>query len=140
MSQLDTKKKIRPKLGPNILMRLRFVQSPAQLQTTPGGNTGKGYELVTTNEEGDTEGAGDVELGRVNATAAASPVGTKAVPSEAAEADASAGGEAEETAPLKTPSSPTTPTGSSKKNKGTEAKFTSLVSGTKAPEDTTVAL
>jgi len=125
-------------------MRLRFVQSPAQLQTMPGGNTGKGYELVTTNEEGDTEGAGDVELGRVNATASASPVGTQAVPSEAAEAEAdvSAGGEAEaeETAPLKTPSSPTTHTGSSKKNKGTEAKFTSLVSGTKAPEDTTVAL
>eukprot|EP01032_Pedospumella_encystans_P022520 gene22520-25516_t len=41
LSQLDTKKKIRPKLGPNILMRLRFVQSPAQLQATPGGNTGK---------------------------------------------------------------------------------------------------
>jgi len=123
-------------------MRLRFVQSPAQLQTMPGGNTGKGYELVTTNEEGDTDGAGDVELGRVNVTAAASPVGTHAVPFKAAEAEAdvSAGGEAEETAPLKTLSSPTTPTGSSKKNKGTEAKFTSLVSGTKAPEDTTVAL
>ena len=131
LSQLDTKKKIRPKLGEGILLRLRFVQSAAQL-TAAGGSTGKGYELVTAE---DNDNAGDVELGRAVATnesAASAAEGGAAVQAE------SASGKSEPTkvSPMNTA---TTPTGSTKSKK-TEAAFTSLVTGTKSPEDTTVAL
>jgi len=135
LSQLDTKKKIRPKLGEGILLRLRFVQSAAQL-TAAGGSTGKGYELVTS-DEGDNEGAGDVELGRAVATSEEPAESANAAGGSAARSE-SASGKSDPTkvSPMNTA---TTPTGSTKSKK-TEAAFTSLVTGTKSPEDTTVAL
>lgn len=107
------------------------MQSAAQL-TAAGGSTGKGYELVTAE---DNDNAGDVELGRAVATnesAASAAEGGVAVQAE------SASGKSEPTkvSPMNTA---TTPTGSTKSKK-TEAAFTSLVTGTKSPEDTTVAL
>lgn len=98
------------------------MQSAAQL-AAPGGSTGKGYELVTSE---DNEGAGDVELGRAVATE-----------EDAAGAGVAAGAVTESASGKMNTS--TTPTGSTKSKK-TEAAFTSLVTGSKSPEDTTVAL
>ena len=60
LDQLDTKKKVRPKLGINVMMRLRFVQSAAQREgpeALPNGGK-EGYALVSS--DGD---AGAAALG-----------------------------------------------------------------------------
>ena len=122
LDQLDTKKKIRPKLGTDIQMRLRFVQSSSQRDASgpvPGGKSG--YALVST----DGESGGN--LGADQSIGSPSDVGVEMAPVTSASAE--------------TPSSPKgTPmpisdsgssTKSSKSAKKTEAAFTSLVTGKK---------
>ena len=70
MDQLDTKKKIRPKLGEGILLRLRFTPSSGGAAagggvTAAGAVGGKGYALVTTGsaaDEADALGAASSAL------------------------------------------------------------------------------
>ena len=98
------------------MLRLRFVQSSAQLQAA-GGSTGKGYELVTVEDNDSGTNGGDIELGRAVAAA------------KAAEAPISA---------KETPM-PTSTTPSSSSKGASQAKFASIASAND-PNDKTVAL
>ena len=71
LSQLDTKKKIKPKLGDKIFMRLKFTPPAAA-----AGATKSGYALVATEPTGvknsDVD-AGDVGIELTSATLGATP-------------------------------------------------------------------
>lgn len=141
LDQLDTKKKIRPKLGEGIAMRLRFVPSAAQLDGS--GATGTGYALVTS------DGDAGANLGATGSTGSAGEgveltagVKSSAVASSAAMSSAAASastGSGKKATPMKTETATTTPSSSAKKGKKTEAAFTSLASGNKG-DDTCVNL
>lgn len=138
LDQLDTKKKIRPKLGETIAMRLRFVPSAAQLDGS--GATGTGYALVTS------DGDAGANLGATTSGSAGEGVELTAGVKSSAQASTAAAaavtasnGSGKKATAMKTETATTTPSSSGKKGKKTEAAFTSLASGNKG-DDTCVNL
>jgi hypothetical protein len=125
LDQLDTKKKVRPKLGEGILMRLRFVQSAAQREgagAVPGGGK-DGYALVSSDGEAHEEG-GAVNVGGEAGVEMAGVTAAKTSSAKGSSAKASP------SKPMAVSSAAAAPSGSAKSKK-TEAAFTSLVSGNK---------
>lgn len=87
LDQLDTKKKVRPKLGINVMMRLRFVQSAAQREgpeALPNGGK-EGYALVSSDGDAGAAALGaeeeeGVEMAPVQTPSTAAQQGSPAKP------------------------------------------------------------
>lgn len=141
LDQLDTKKKVRAKLGPEIAVRLRFVQSAAQREGDGGAvpRGGKdGYALVAS--DGDAAALGAVEAEEVEKEGDAeggSEGATSGVPTATSASVIGSGKrEVELTAMAVSSSSGKAATVSPKGGKA--ATFTSLTSSGKAGLETVV--
>lgn len=134
LDQLDTKKKVRPTLGAEIALRLRFVPTAAQLDGSGATGTGTGYALV--NSDGDA--ITDSSTGNLGASEGVELTATGA----SAATSAKESGSSKKAVPMKTATTTTAAAVSTSvkgKGKKTEAAFTSLVSGNKG-DDSNITL